>query len=764
MAAGHGGQVLLSAATQELTRDALPDSASLLDLGLHRLKDLGRPEYVYQVVHPSLPSEFPPLASLDNPALPNNLPQQVTSFIGREAQVAEVKALLGESRLLTLTGAGGSGKSRLSLQVAADLLDGEGDGVWLVELAGLSDLALVPQAVAGVLGVQEPAGGTVQQSLVEWLKPKRLLLILDNCEHLVSACTSLAADILRNCPGVHLLASSREPLAVAGEQTYRVPSLSLPDPKQAQTVESLSQFEAVRLFIERAKAVQPSFAVTNVNAPAVAQVCWRLDGIPLAIELAAARVRSLSADEINSRLDHGCRLLTGGSRDRLPRQQTLRALIDWSYDLLTEAEKTLLRRLSVFAGGWTLSAAEVVCAGEPVENWEVVDLLTALVDKSLVVAEALGDGTRYRLLETVRQYSGDRLGERGEASAVQDGHLSWYVSLAEEAAPRLIGPEQAAWLSRLEAEHDNLRASLSWNLSFREPRQGDCPNDSGLRLAAALYGFWSMRGHLSEGRRWLDLALARTGTSGEEALRGEASAVRARALGGAGGLAQSQGDYAGARTFYEESLILFRQLGDQEGSANALNSLGTIAQAQGDFAGMRALYEESLIIYRQLGHQSGIASVLLNLGVVASAQGDYSGARALYEECLTIRRHLGQPSGIANTLLNLGAVASAQGDYARARALYKESLTIRRRSGHHQGITATLHSMGLMAHQQGLTGRAGRLIGAAASMRESIGTTLTPAGQAEVDTALGEAAFAAAWDAGRAMTLDEAVEYALVAE
>ena len=285
---------------------------------------------MFQILHPALPADFPPLLSLDNSALPNNLPQQVTSFIGREMQMAQVKALLGRTRLLTLTGAGGAGKTRLSLQVAADLLDGEGDGVWLVELAGLSDPALVPQAVAQVLGVKESAGKTAQQALVDALKPKRLLLILDNCEHLVAACASLAADLLRSCPQIHLLASSREALNVSGEQTYRVPSLSLPGPKQAQTVEGLSQYEAVRLFIERAQAVQPSFSVTDANAPAVAQVCFHLDGIPLAIELAAARARSLSVEEINARLDQRFRLLTGGSRDRLPRQQTLRALIDWS--------------------------------------------------------------------------------------------------------------------------------------------------------------------------------------------------------------------------------------------------------------------------------------------------------------------------------------------------------------------------------------------------------------------------------------------------
>ena len=359
---GGGGQTLLSDVTHDLCRDALPPEAVLQDLGQHRLKDLGRPEQVFQLCHPSLPADFPPLNSLDNPALPNNLPQQVTSFIGREKEMAEIAALLGNTRLLTLTGSGGSGKTRLSLQVAADLLDGTGDGVWLVELAPLSDPALVPQAVAAVLGVKEETGKTLTQTLTAYLKGRRLLLVLDNCEHVLDACARLADSIIRACPQVQILASSREGLGIAGEQTYRVPSLSLPSSSLAATPESLSQYEAVSLFVARALAHQPAFAVTNANAPALASACLRLDGIPLAIELAAARVRSLSVEEINSRLDNRFRLLTGGSKTALPRQQTLRALIDWSYDLLTDQEKTLLRRLSVFAGGWTLAAAESVCS------------------------------------------------------------------------------------------------------------------------------------------------------------------------------------------------------------------------------------------------------------------------------------------------------------------------------------------------------------------------------------------------------------------
>ncbi len=838
MSAGHGGQTLLSLAAQQLVGNALPPEVTLRDLGERRLKDLSRPERVFQMLHSSLPAEFPPLRSLDNPALPNNLPQQLSSFIGRETQAAEVKALLGKSRLLTLTGAGGSGKTRLSLQVAADLLDQYFDGVWLVELAALSDPALVPQAVADVLGVKEQPGQTISQSLTETLKEKRLLLVLDNCEHLVAACASLAADLLRFCPGVHLLASSREPLNVPGEQSYRVPSLSLPDPKRAQTAQSVSQSEAVALFADRAQSAQPSFAVTDANALAVASVCSRLDGIPLAIELASARVRSLSVEQINTRLDQRFRLLTGGSRVALPRQQTLQALIDWSYDLLTEQEKALLCRLSVFAGGWTLEAAEAVCVGEAVEDWEVLDLLTALVDKSLVVYEEGEDGQgRYRLLETVRQYAAERLEERGEAGTVQDNHLSWCVALAEEAEPQLTGPNQASWLSRLEREHDNLRASLSW-----EQQRADGGED-GLRLAAALWRFWYVRGHLSEGRRRLDLALARAGAEERKA-----SICRAKALNGEGIMAYAQGDYVGARALYEESLTDYRQLGhrrgvaasllnlgsiayyqsdyararslygesltvyrqmkDQEGIANVLNNLGSVALDQGDYAGAQGFLEESLTVYRQLGNQGGFAASLLSLGNVASYQGDYAKTRTLYRESLAVYRQLEDPQGIANalnnlgevtsnqkdyagardsleeslttyrqlgnqmgvaaSLNNLGSVACYQRDYAKARDLYQESLSIRRRLGELEGIAGNLDGLGDVAYRQGHLAQATMLEGAAASLRESIGSARNPMIQVEMDNilasaaeALGEEAFAAAWDAGRAMTLDEAVEYAL---
>lgn len=587
LAAGHGGQVLLSDVAHDLTRDFLPPSAGLKSLGEHRLRDLGRPEHVYQLLHPDLPSEFVPLKSLDNPALPNNLPQQVTSFIGREKEIEAVKSLLGKTQLLTLTGSGGCGKTRLALQVAAEVLESFPDGAWSVELAALADPALVPQSVAQALNVSEAAGKPLLQTLVDYLKAKHLLLVLDNCEHVLEACARLADALLRNCPLVQMLASSREALGIAGEQTYRIPPLSLPDARQMQTVESVTQYEAVRLFIARALSVQPQFTITNANAPALAQLCVRLDGIPLAIELAAARVRSLSVEEINGKLDNRCRLLTGGSRTALPRQQTLRALIDWSYDLLNAQEKVLLCRLAVFAGGWTLEAAEAVGIGDEVEEWEVLDLLTSLADKSLLVAEQEQGQTRYRLLETIRQYARDRLIESGDVEKVRERHQAFFVAFAEEAAPHLRGREQAAWIHRLETEHDNLRAALEWR-----------SDEASLRMVGVIWQLWGVRGYLSEGRTRLTSALA--GTDAQARTR-----LRARALNGAGGLAWSQGDYLAAQALHEEALTIQRALGNEWGVASCL---GSDTYSQGNYPAARILYQEALELGKELGTSRALPS------------------------------------------------------------------------------------------------------------------------------------------------------------
>jgi predicted ATPase/class 3 adenylate cyclase len=760
LAAGHGGQVLLSAATQELVRDALPPDSALLCLGEHRLRDLSRPETVFQLLHPALAAEFPPLRSLSDPALPNNLPLQLTSFIGREKAMEEVKRLLKQTRLLTLTGSGGCGKTRLSLQVAADILEDYPEGVWQVELAPLADPALVPQTVAKTLGIQEQAGQTFLQTLTESLQSRRLLILLDNCEHLIATCAQLTADLLRSCPQIAVLATSREPLGIGGEQTYGVPSLSQPDPKQALSSEMLSQYESVCLFLERARLVRPDFAVTDSNAAALAQVCYHLDGIPLAIELAAARVRALPVEDINTRLDNRFRLLTGGSRAALPRQQTLRALIDWSYDLLGEQERLLLSRLSVFAGGWTLAAAEQVCAGESaaaesIEEWEVLDLLTGLVDKSLVVVETQSDASRYRFLETVRQYARDRLTESGESAAVRARHRDSFLTLVVELKAKLQGAEQGHWLAVLEEEHDNLRQALTFCLE--EPAGGE----AGLLLGAGLQKFWWTHGHLSEGSERLRAALAHPAAQ-------KRTRTRADALHGASILAWMQGDYLLARSLEEESLTIRREQGDRRGVAIALGTLGIVASEQGDNVSARSLEEESLAIYRELGDRHGIATSLNNLGNRAGEQGDYLLARSLYEESLAIRREVGDRYGIASSLNNLGNIAMKQGEDATARSLTEESLAIRREVGDRRGIAGSLETIASLVVRAQRGEQAARLWGAAEALREAIGSP-RPAREREeyaeqvavARAALGDAAFAAAWEAGRALPWEQAVAYAL---
>ncbi len=683
---GYGGQTLLSQTTYDLVRDNLPKDVSLRDLGSHRLKDLQRSEQVFQLLHPALPSEFPPLKSLGS--FPNNLPIQPTSFIGREREIAEVKQRLANTRLLTLIGAGGCGKTRLSLQVAADLLEDYPEGVWLVELAALTDPTLVPQAVASALGVREEPGRSLTETLTDFLKSRSLLLVLDNCEHLVAACAHLATALLRSCPNLRILATSREALGIAGETMWLVPSLSVPSPQRLPTLECLTQFEAVRLFIERATAIKQDFTVTNQNAPAVAQVCHRLDGIPLAIELAAARVKMMSVEQINARLDNQFRLLTGGSRTALPRQQTLRAAIDWSYDLLSESERSLLCRLSVFAGGWTLEAAEAVCADETIDEYEVLDLLTYLVDKSLVVVEEQSEEVRYRFLESIRQYSRDKLVESGEAAELHRQHRDWFLALAEQAEPELLDQNQTVWLERLETEHDNLRAVLEWSESGKSSAEAE------LRLTGALWRFWYVRGYLREGREHLMDVLSRT-----EALEG-ITTERAIALNGAGVLAYAQGDYTAARSLHEQSLVIRRDLGDKRGITASLNNLGIVAEEQGDYEIARSLHEQSLAVGRELGDQGSIADSLNNLGAIACRQGDYETARSLFEESLTIRRQLKDKGGIADALNNLGIIAQAQGDDLAARSFLEESLAIARQLGDKGSIADSLNNLGFMICNQ----------------------------------------------------------------
>ena len=688
--------------------------------------------------------------------MPSNLPSPLTSFIGRQREIAETRRLLATTRLLTLTGVGGSGKTRLAFQVGTEALQEYPDGVWAVEFAPLSDPHLVPHAAASALGVPEHPGRSLTESLVHYLRARSVLLLFDNCEHLVSACAALADALLRGCPTLRILATSREGLRVAGELISLVPPLSLPDSSRLPPLESLMQYEAVRLFAERAAFNQPGFAVTDRNASTVVHVCHRLDGMPLAIELAAARVRVLTVEQIAARLDDRFRLLTGGSRTALPRQQTLRAAMDWSYDLLAEQERALLRRVSVFAGGWTFEAAQAICPGDGIEAADFLDLLTSLADKSLVLVETRNGDARYRLLETVRQYSRDKLYESGESVTVQCRHLEWYLRLAERADAKLRGPEQEAWLERLEAEHDNLRGALEW--SVVEARD----TDAEMRLAGALRWFWFIRGYWSEGRRWLEAALARRSEVPSSAL--------AQALQGAGRLARFQGDYERARALSEEGLAVSRRLGDRKGRVWFLISLGAVELHQGDYARAVVLFEESLVLSRALGDKGLISMALADLGVVARIQEDFERAEALLAESLALSRDVDDTWRIALSLHSLGMVALRRGDYDRAAGLYAESLVRASQVRDRWIADDCLDGLAAVACARGHYEHAARMLGAADALREMLGYRPLADEQSDHDrcvattrVGLGEAAFAAAWAVGRTMTLEQVIADALAA-
>ena len=617
----------------------------------------------------------------------SNLPEPLTTFVGRQRELAELQTLVAGNRLVTLTGTGGVGKTRLAMRAAAAVLNRYHDGVWWVELAALRDAGLVPQRVVSALGLTEQPGKSHTQTLAEVLQAKHLLLVLDNAEHLLAACAELTDTVLRRCPKVTVLVTSRERLGIPGELTYRVPSLSIPDPTRGDTPQSLVDYESVRLFSERAQLHVPQFAVTDQNARALASICRRLDGIALAIELAAARVRSMSVDEVNQRLDQRLGLLTGGSRTVPHRQQTLRAAIDWSYDLLSDAEKGLFCAISAFAGGWTLEAAEWVCEGDDFAAREVLDLLASLVDKNLVVAEERGVTTRYRLLETVHQYAVERLQGRGKEAHWHRRHHAHFLALAEEAEPQLTGTNQKAWLDRLEAEHDNFRAALARSLETVQD------GEAGMRLAGALARFWLVRGYLTEGRGWLSRLLA--------AMPAGTSATHAKAHNWSGVLAWKQGDYRAAQASYEQCLAIRRELGDRKGIGAVLNNQGLLAYEQGDYPAARVLHEQSLAIDRELADQWGIAVSLIHLGSLAMIQGDSPSARAMYAESLAIFRELGDRGHIANALRSLGSLCSRQGDHPAARALYDESLAICRELGDRSGIARALYGLGVTARHQG---------------------------------------------------------------
>jgi non-specific serine/threonine protein kinase len=730
---------------------------------------------------------------------PSNLPIPLTRFIGREREIADVMRFLATTRLLTLIGPGGVGKTRLALEVAANVLPRCPDGVVLVELAGLSDPALVPQAVATALRVREAAGIALLKTMVAALKPRQLLLVLDNCEHLVAACAQLAETVLRACPDVRILVTSREPLHIPGEVIWHVPSLPSLDIRQLPGLDDLLRCDAIQLFVDRAQAVVPSFELTAEHAQTIARICTRLDGMPLAIELAAACVPMLSVQQLAARLDDRFRLLTGGSRTALERQQTLRATLDWSYHLLAAREQALFHRLAVFAGSFTLEAAEVICAGEGLDSSDILGLLTRLVDTSLVMVQAAHPGRRYRLLETIRQYCFEQTQATHELAARREQHLHWYLGLAQQAAGELHGPQQAHWMQLLELERDNLRAALEWGLT-----QPD--SDAGLRLASAMCWFWYLNSSLSEGRSWFERALARTQAT-------QRTWARAAALAGTGAMALYQGDFATAHTHLEKSITLWRELENRRGLAQALFGLGLVAVNQGDERVASAALEESGAIFHALGQTWPYAMTLMHLGDVALARGDWTTARTRYEACLMLQRAIGDNWGIAQILNNLGETARFAGDYAHAARHYEESLALFRELGTTGDVARVIHNLGYVARAQGdraraealfveslklfqergsrrgvaeclagLAGllgqpgqqvseawRAARLLGAVQAQFESIGAAVWPADRREhartmetLRAFLGQEALAAALAEGRGLTSEEAITEALV--
>jgi predicted ATPase/DNA-binding XRE family transcriptional regulator len=735
---------------------------------------------------PTVPS--PPLEQR------TNLPIPLTSFIGRKKEQDEIRNLITKNRLVTLVGVGGIGKTRLSIQAASALLDDFPYSIWLVELAPLADPALVPQSIINTLGLIEQANRSPQSVLADFLRAKKSVLILDNCEHLIQACAQLAETLLHACPDLHILTTSREALRIDGETVYLVSTLTTPDPLRA-TMDNLPEYEAVQLFLERAQSVMPGFSLTRDNASAIAQVCHRLDGIPLALELAAARVKMMTVEEIAKRLDDRFHLLTGGMRT-LPRHQTLRAMVDWSYNLLSQEEKTLFRRLAVFIGGWTLEAAESVCGDTQggIESDQIVELLSQLITKSLVTVENVGIKSRYHCLETIRQYGHEKLLESGESEAIRKRHVQFFLEFAVDAVPHLYSAETLLWCDRMEADHDNLRLALEWT------QQSDDRAESGLQLVNALLEFWLIRGYLVEGRERASSAL-------NHGRFFERTALYAKLLCNLGWLGNFQGDFPGGRTFANKSLAIFRELGDKLGISYALQVLGAIAVDSKDYVLAESLLEEAFENRRGLKDVSN-ASLLITMGWAAFGLGDYALVRDRFNQVLTFSLATGKRGLTSEALGGLAEVDLREGRYESASELIEESLRIERENGDkwhigvvlgvwawvavlqrdwelafsrlkesvavrkeindRGGLVWCLEKLGQVVFGREKYEKAAIIFSAAASIRTALGSAMDPFDQSEYERSiaalrdqLGEERFNEAWDQGHKLTLEKAIDFAL---
>jgi len=725
---------------------------------------------------------------------PHNLPLQLTSFVGREREIAEVRRLLAMTRLLTLTGPGGCGKTRLAVQVAAMASSDYADGVHFVSLTPITEAGLVVSTIAQALGVREQGNRPLLDGLQDHLREKQLLLLLDNFEQVVSA-APVVVELLVVAPALKVLVTSRASLHLSGEHEFVVPPLTLPDLQDLPPIDRLTHCEAVQLFIERAQAVQSDFAITEENAAVIAAMCHQLDGLPLAIELAAGRIKLFPPQALLSRLTNRLKLLVGGARDLPSRQQTLRGTIAWSNDLLEEPEKRLFGRLAVFVGGCTLAAAEAVCNADGGSEGDILDSVAGLMDKSLLRRETQADGEpRLLMLETIREYALERLAASGEAEVMRRQHATFFLQLAEEADPKVRSAGQATWYRRLEVEHDNLRTALSWTLERKA-------SETGLRLAGALWAFW--RQHLREGRGWLEQVLAQPGAQ-------EHTAARAKALLGAGALAVFQGDFLEARRLLEESISigrevgtagkrnlahalmmlghmvllqgnlsaarelaeeskrLFQEVGEAWGLAMALSLLGEATVKRGDPVAARSFLEESVVLFRVAGDRQRLVLPIDALGLVALQRGDYAGARARFEEALSLARETGDKPFIADALARLGTVTLREGDYQQSAGFYRQSLVLNRVLGNRDGVAENLAGLAEVASLTGQPKRAARLLGTVEAVREALNISLPPLHRAEYDRTvegirvqLDEAVFAAAWAQGRSMPLEQAIEEAL---